>query len=150
MARTKEESQLIAIKTNITKWSNAIEKYTGGTEVYSVVGVSKDDWEQMHPNDKWHLIDVYKSDKDDLKLERNKKTLSDADYKRLLNKIAEAESDDERNQLLDMAKIINAYDKAKTELDNAKTAYEKAKKRLDDAKSNLKQIEEELDNIEID
>ncbi len=149
MARSLEESQLIAIKTNITKWSNAIEKYTGGTEVYSVLNLSKDDWDRMHPNDKWHLIDDYKRDKNDLKLERNKKSLSDADYKHLLKQIAEAESDDERNQLLDTAKIINSYDKAKTELDNAKTAYEKAKKRLDDAKSNLKKIEEELDNIKI-
>ena len=149
MARTKEESQLIAIKTNVTKWSNAIEKYTGGTEVYSVVGVSKEDWERMHPNDQWHLIDDYKKDKDDLKLERNKKSLSEADYKRLLKQIAEAESDEERKKLLDLAKKINSLDNAKTELDNAKTAYEKAKKRLDDAKSNLKQIEEELDKTEI-
>lgn len=149
MARSKEESRLIAIKTNITKWSNAIEKYTGCTEVYSVVGVSKDDWEHMHPNDKWHLIDEYKRDKTDLKLERNKKTLSDADYKHLLSLIAEAKSDDEMNKLLETARIINAYDKAKTELDNAKTAFEKAKKRLDDAKSNIKEIEELIDKIEI-
>lgn len=149
MARSEEEKKLTATRTNVTKWTNAIEKYSGGTEVYSVLGQSKESWESMHPKDQWELIAKFKEGKKDLKLERNKRTFSDSDYKRLLKQIAEAKSDDKRKELLDVAKMINEYDNAKSELESAQSALDKAKDKLKAAKRKFDTIEETLEKMEI-
>ena len=145
MARDKQTSQLIAVKTNVTKWTNAIEKFTGGTEVYQVFELSKDAWESLQPTEKWSLIDKYKTEHTDIKLERNKKSLSESRYKQLLKEIVEAESTDEKNKLLELAKKMNDYDNAIAEEKSAQAAFEKAKIRLSEAKAREKQLEDELE-----
>ena len=141
--RTKELSQLIADKTNITKWKKAIEKATGGTEVYVTIGMSKDDWDNLEVKEQKDKIFEYKENHPEIRLERNKKTLS-IDFKNLAIKAAEADNEDERNRILAEIKKYKEYEEAKTELDAAVSGFEKAKKRLKNAKDKLKEIEERL------
>ena len=149
MARDKEVSQLIAIKTNVTKWTNAIEKFTGGTDVYEVLEVSKEDWDALQPSEKWSLIDKYKSEHTDIKLERNKKSITDSDYKQLLKNIVEAESTDEKNKLLEIAKLINDYDNAKNQVVSLQNSFDKLKVKLTEAKNRMKQLEEQIEELDL-
>ena len=145
--RTREENQAIALKTNISKWSKAIKKATGNTEVFEVVELTKDDWDKLVEADRWAKISEYRKEHPEIKLERNRKEPS-IDFKDLAIKAAEATNEEERNKIIETIKKYKEYEDAKSALESATANFEKAKKRLSDARERFKQLADECGKLE--
>ena len=143
--RSKEVSQEIAIKTNVTKWTNAIEKQSGGTAIYETLGVDADVWKNLHSREQWDIISEFKKGKD-FKLERNKRTIN---YQELLDSLANTKEGPEREVMFNLIKRVSEYNKAKVELENAQSNYEKAKTKLANAKEKVKNLEEIIEKANI-
>lgn len=146
MARSKEQSQQIAIKTNVTKWINAISKQSGDKPIYDVLGIEKSVWDSYSFSDKWSLIDTFKKDHKEFHLERNNKNPKNLDYKSLAFQLISPDlSPEDREKAINNVSLVKAYEEATNEFKKAKNALNAAQSAYDNAKTKLKIAKANLD-----